>query len=275
MPAFSHCFLKRFMAFSNDSPSLTRTPGILGITTLRGAHAYPAFLRAREYTRGRRSVKRCSVLPPTARDLRKNGELGGARLGFRRHRDRLRALAGAIHAIAQLLAGAEEDPALRLDRDHLSGLGVAPVVPLVVLDVERAKTADFDVVSPAEGRLHRFEDRLDGELSLLLRQLALGHQDGDQITLQHACTPRGPAVENVRRMGTLHERPGREQAPICMNFRRACAHFAPPRAGGDPELAPRSRRGAPRTDARTIRAIHPMPPGRRPLPGRGRTVRRR
>src|SRR5437899_749375 len=29
MPAFSHCFLKRFMAFSNDSPSLTRTPGIV------------------------------------------------------------------------------------------------------------------------------------------------------------------------------------------------------------------------------------------------------
>src|SRR5260370_33535277 len=35
MPAFSHCFLKRFMAFSNDSPSLTRTPGILGTTTFR------------------------------------------------------------------------------------------------------------------------------------------------------------------------------------------------------------------------------------------------
>src|SRR5207248_10208834 len=33
MPAFSHCFLKRFIAFSNDSPSLTRTPGILRITT--------------------------------------------------------------------------------------------------------------------------------------------------------------------------------------------------------------------------------------------------
>src|SRR5262249_4201952 len=37
MPAFSHCFLKRFMAFSNDSPSLTRTPGILRITTFRPA----------------------------------------------------------------------------------------------------------------------------------------------------------------------------------------------------------------------------------------------
>src|SRR5438046_1796160 len=33
MPAFSHCFLKRFIAFSNDSPSLTRTPGILRITS--------------------------------------------------------------------------------------------------------------------------------------------------------------------------------------------------------------------------------------------------
>src|SRR6266851_4989100 len=43
MPAFSHCFLKRFIAFSNDSPSLTRTPGILGITTLREAHQYPGF----------------------------------------------------------------------------------------------------------------------------------------------------------------------------------------------------------------------------------------
>src|SRR5438552_18290284 len=52
MPAFSHCFLKRFMAFSNDSPSLTRTPGILGITTLRGIHGYPAFFEsARVYAR--------------------------------------------------------------------------------------------------------------------------------------------------------------------------------------------------------------------------------
>src|SRR3989442_6139264 len=112
MPAFSHCFLKRFMAFSNDSPSLTRTPGILGITTLRGIHAYPAFLRAREYTRGRRSVKRCSVLRLAARDLRKNEELRGARLGLRGDRDRLGGLAGAIQAVAQLLAGAEEDAAL-------------------------------------------------------------------------------------------------------------------------------------------------------------------
>src|SRR5437764_1145078 len=132
----------------------------------------------------------------------------------------------AIDAIAQLLAGAEEDPALRLDRDHLSGLGVTAVVSLVVLDVERAKTANFDVVALAERRFHRLEDRLDGQLSLLLRELALGHQNGDQITLQHACTPRGPAVENVRRMGTLHERPGRKQAPICMHLKRACAHFA-------------------------------------------------
>src|SRR5512138_3382992 len=28
MPAFSHCFLKRFIAFSKDSPSFTRTPVI-------------------------------------------------------------------------------------------------------------------------------------------------------------------------------------------------------------------------------------------------------
>src|SRR5256885_1633603 len=223
---------------------------------------------------GRSARRRCGVSQDL--NVRDRASLRRARLGLRR-RDLLLLLRGmtAIDAIAQLLAGAEEDPALRLDRDHLSGLGVTAVVPLVVLDVERAKTADFDVVSPAEGRLHRLEDRLDGELSLLLRQLALGHQDGDQITLQHACTPRGPAVENVRRMGTLHERPGREQAPICMNFRRAYAHFAPPRAGGDPELAPRSRRGAPRTDAGTIRAIPPMPPGRRPRPGRGRTGRPR
>src|SRR2546422_3963419 len=102
-----------------------------------------------------------------------------ARLGLRRRDLLLLRSMTAIDAIAQLLAGAEEDPALRLDRDHLSGLGVTAVVSLVVLDVERAKTANFDVVALAERRLHRLEDRLDGQLSLLLRELALGHQNGD------------------------------------------------------------------------------------------------
>src|SRR5712691_10775358 len=74
MPAFSHCFLKRFMAFSNDSPSLTRTPGILGITTLREAHAYPAFLRAREYTRGPRTVN--STREPAGRPAGSSRRLG-------------------------------------------------------------------------------------------------------------------------------------------------------------------------------------------------------
>src|SRR6267142_3240116 len=61
MPAFSHCFLKRFMAFSNDSPSLTRTPGILRITTFRPAQDLaprgrpPA--KTRQYRRRRVSVK--------------------------------------------------------------------------------------------------------------------------------------------------------------------------------------------------------------------------
>src|SRR5262249_5565667 len=61
MPAFSHCFLKRFMAFSNDSPSLTRTPGILRITTFRPAQGLvrlgetPA--KTRQYRRAQVSVK--------------------------------------------------------------------------------------------------------------------------------------------------------------------------------------------------------------------------
>src|SRR5712664_2603920 len=60
MPAFSHCFLKRFMAFSNDSPSLTRTPGILGITTFRPAEGLacrgrPA--KTRQYRRRQGAVK--------------------------------------------------------------------------------------------------------------------------------------------------------------------------------------------------------------------------
>src|SRR5439155_356879 len=45
---FSHCYLKRFMAFSNDSPSLTRTPGILRITTFRPAKGPPAEIPSRE-----------------------------------------------------------------------------------------------------------------------------------------------------------------------------------------------------------------------------------
>src|SRR5207237_1612971 len=143
----------------------------------------PPLLRAREYTRG----------PPTVNATRRAGggpragkapELRGAGLGLCRDGDRL-GLAGAIHPIAQLLAGAEQDAALGLDRDHLSGLGVAAVVPLVVLHVESAKAADLDVVALAERLLHRVEDRLDGQLSLLLRELSLGHEDGDQVALQH------------------------------------------------------------------------------------------
>src|SRR5882762_5953367 len=97
----------------------------------------------------------------------KLAELRGASLRLRRDGDRLGGLAGAVHAVAQLLAGAEEDAALGLDRDHLSGLGVAPVVALVVLDVEGAQPTDLDVVAFAERLLHRIEDRLDGLLSLL------------------------------------------------------------------------------------------------------------
>src|SRR6266446_1710975 len=108
-------------------------------------------------------------------DLNKCRNLGRAGLGLRRRSRLLLRRMPAIDAVAQLLAGAEEDPALGLDRDHLSGLGVTPVVPLVVLDVERAKAADFNVVALAESRFHRLEDRLDGELRLLLRELALGH----------------------------------------------------------------------------------------------------
>src|SRR5712692_605384 len=190
MPAFSHCFLKRFMAFSNDSPSLTRTPGILGITTLREAHGYLAFLRAREYTRGPRTVnstrERAGMPAGSSRWRGKSQrKSGGARLRLGRDCDRLGGLAGAVHAVAQLLAGAEEDAALGLDRDHLSGLGVAPVVALVVLHVEGAEAADLDVVALAERLLHRVEDRLDGQLSLLLGELSLGHEDGDEVALQH------------------------------------------------------------------------------------------
>src|SRR5207245_4290299 len=116
-------------------------------------------------------------------------ELRRARLGLGRDRQRLyrlvRRLTSAIHAVAELLARAEQDAALRLDRNHLSGLRVAAVVALVVLDVERANAADFDVVSPAQCLLHRVEDRLDGQLRLLLGELALGHEDGNEVALQH------------------------------------------------------------------------------------------
>src|SRR4051812_9145819 len=139
---------------------------------------------------GSRRTERPPRFAPAAADLKNIGALRGAgfRLGRRRRGDLLADLARrTVDAVAQLLAGAEEDPALRLDRDHLSGLGVTPVVSLVIFDVECAEAADFDVVALAQGRLHRFEDRLDGELGLLLGQLALGHQDGDQIALEHSC----------------------------------------------------------------------------------------
>src|SRR5690349_11774542 len=115
--------------------------------------------------------------------------LGRAGLGLRGDGHGLyrlvRRLASAIDAIPELFPGAEEDSALGANRNHLSGLRVAPVVPLVVLDVESAETADFDVVSPAQRLLHRVEDRLDGQLGLLLGELALGHEDGNEVALQH------------------------------------------------------------------------------------------
>src|SRR3990172_8626366 len=92
---------------------------------------------------------------------------------------------GPVHAVAQLLAGAEEDAALGLHRNHLSGLGVAPLVAVVVLHVEGAQAADLDVLALAERALHRVEDRLDGELGLLLRHAALHDQDVDEVRLEH------------------------------------------------------------------------------------------
>src|SRR5262249_53195214 len=73
-----------------------------------------------------------------------------------------------VDAVAELLASPEEEAALRLHRDDLSGLGVTALVALVVLHVEGPKPADLDVFSPAERVLHRLEDRLDGRLGLLL-----------------------------------------------------------------------------------------------------------
>src|SRR5262249_44657866 len=90
-----------------------------------------------------------------------------------------------VHPVAQLLAGPEEQPPLRLHRDHLPRLGVAALVALVVLDVKGPKSADLDVFSAAERVLHRLEDGLDRGLGLLLRDAALRHQNVDQVALQH------------------------------------------------------------------------------------------
>src|SRR5438477_171484 len=118
--------------------------------------------------RGIRCATAFGALPRENRLRRARLGLGRRGLGFHRL---VRRLASAVHPVAQLLARPEEDPALRLDRNHLSGLRVAPVVALVVLDVEGAEAADFDVVSPAQRLLHRVENRLDRELGLLLCEL--------------------------------------------------------------------------------------------------------
>jgi hypothetical protein len=61
IPAFSHCFLKRFIAFSKDSPSLTRTPVIqffsalssdLGFTAKRKTSRAPSDARLSVRLRG-------------------------------------------------------------------------------------------------------------------------------------------------------------------------------------------------------------------------------
>jgi len=202
----------------------------------------------------RNAAARCAV----SQDLnaRDRASLRGARLGLRRAPT---CCCSAGHDRRLTRSRSSLPVRKRIPRFGLTGSPlrswVTAVVPLVVLDVERAKDR-ISMFLPCRGPAF-IDSKIVSMVSsaCFLRQLALGHQDGDQVTLQHACTPRGPAVENVRRMGTLHERPGREQAPICMNFRRLRA-LAPPRAGGDPELAPRSRRGAPRTGRRNDSRIH-------------------
>src|SRR5207253_3965864 len=130
---------------------------------------WPSSQRRRIPPRRRRGLAGAGA--GAAESVRANARDGAAlgRLRLRRSHRLLLGPVTTVHAVAQLLAGAEEDSPLGLDRDHFSGLGVTPVVPLVVLDVESAETADFDVVALAQGRFHRLEDRLDGELRLLLR----------------------------------------------------------------------------------------------------------
>src|SRR5690349_21339417 len=64
----------------------------------------------------------------------------------------------AIDAIPELFARPEEQAALGLHGDDLSGLRVTALISWVILDVEGAKTANLDVLAPAERVLHGLED---------------------------------------------------------------------------------------------------------------------
>jgi hypothetical protein len=75
MPAFSHCFLKRFMAFSKDSPSLTRTPVIRFLDLVWSARGQTGSWDAKRFepgsaSRASRSLPHCdgeAVGPQDAR----------------------------------------------------------------------------------------------------------------------------------------------------------------------------------------------------------------
>src|ERR1700730_2805619 len=175
-----------------------------------------------------------------------------------------------VDALAQLLAGAEEDSALGLHRDDLARLRVAAVVTLVVLDVKGAEAADFDVVALTKRSLHRVEDRLDGLLRLLLGQLPFGHENGDQVTLQHAAlAPRRAARtgQNVLARDSRYPKggePGKRQPKT--------------HPGRNGKACRTRKRRVPRWGAgRVKRPVGPAPgvPAGEPPPGRSAPPRRR
>src|SRR5579883_2969986 len=105
--------------------------------------------------------------------------------GRRRNRVLVRLSPGLVHPLLELLADLEERQPLGLHLDRVASARVAPLVRLVVSDLEAAEAPDLDALALLQRLLHRVEDAVDDQLRLALGQVQLVGDHLDQIRLGH------------------------------------------------------------------------------------------
>src|SRR5262245_28950123 len=92
----------------------------------------------------------------------------------------------AIDAQLQLLADFEEWHALGRHGDDASGLWVASLTRLPLLDDEAAEAAHFDAIAAAQGVGHAAEHRVDDHLRIATRVTGIDADDFlDQVAFRH------------------------------------------------------------------------------------------
>ncbi|MDX1617559.1 MAG: Mut7-C RNAse domain-containing protein [Balneolaceae bacterium] len=131
--------------------------------------------------------------------------------------------------LAEVLGGLEDrhEPGRHLHR--LPGTGIARHARLAFPHLEGAEAADLDVLTVAQGALHRVEERVDDQGAVLLRdpgadglrdlidEIRLGHH-----RLQHSVSTSGRKCPDV---GRRHGKPGL-RAPSSPYLPRTCVNGA-------------------------------------------------